>query len=151
MNNTIIGAACAALTLLATFLPMAASGGYFVNITHLGGTCYLLYPLALAGLVLAITGIYRPQVKYLRIWIMLAAGIGLVISGLTVMSGKEHLEFMANSFGSMPFMQEQTAKPQVTAAIGSGGLMSLTGYLGLLAFSFIPVKATVVAKSSAEN
>jgi len=44
MKIKLIGTACAGITLLATFLPMVASGDYFVNITNLGGTCYLVVP-----------------------------------------------------------------------------------------------------------
>ena len=142
MNKSFFCTAFAGLALLATFFPMAAANGYFVNISHIGGTTYLLYALALTGLALSITGIYRPLVMYLRLWISVAAVLGLIITGIAVTNGIGMLEFMSSINNSLSFMQEQQAA-KVSPSIGLGAIMSIAGYFGLLAIQMVPARVAV--------
>ncbi|MBI1912949.1 MAG: hypothetical protein HYS21_13235 [Deltaproteobacteria bacterium] len=125
-------------SLLALFLPVASAGIYFINIGHLGGIIYLLYILAPAALVLSVISLYKPDIRYLKIWLILAAMLGLLITILAVVGGKEQLNYMSQTMNGMSsFFGEQNAAKQVEPGINSGGILAIVGYLGLLITSAI--------------
>jgi len=142
MNRYIMKVGLGVLCLVGGFLPMASAGDYFVNINHIGGLSWLLYPLALVALGLAVTSIYKPDILYLRLWIGMVALAGLVLTALTVSTGTSYVEYMANSFSSFSFLRDGNQSPEkFSAGIGSGGVMAAVGYLCLLLLSLIPLQA----------
>jgi len=141
MNRNIIKVGLGALCLVGGFLPMASGGGFFVSIHHLGGLSWLLYPLALTSLGLAITALYRSDIRYMRLWLGAVTLVGLVLTALTVSTATSQLEYLANMQTSFSFLKEnQEAAAKVSASIGSGGALSGVGYLCLLLLSLVPTR-----------
>lgn len=119
--------------LLALFLPIASAGFYYTNIGHLGGITYLLYILAPVVLALSLIAIYKPEIRYLKIWLITAVLVGFAISIIAVVGGTEQLKYMTQTISGMgSFFGEQNAPQQVEPGIASGGILSLVSYLGLL-------------------
>jgi len=142
MNRNIIKVGLGTLCLVGCFLPMASAGGFFVSIQHIGGLSWLLYPLALIALGLAVISVYKPEIRYLRLWTGIVALSGLLLTALTVSTGTSYVEYMANSFSSFSFLRDNSqAKEKISASIGSGGVMAAIGYLCKLLLSLIPLKA----------
>lgn len=136
ITSVILGVLC----ILGGFLPMAEAGQYFVGIGHIGGLSYLLYPLSLAAIGLVVTAIYKPGVRYLRVWVGLVALLGITLACLSILNGISGLEFMANSMSSLNFLLAGAAGAgKANAAAGTGGLMTAVGYGGLLLLSIMPV------------
>lgn len=145
MNKKVIALVFSVLCLFAVFLPLAQGGdGLYVNVTHIGGLTYLLYLLPLVPGGLSLIAIYKGEIRYMKVWMIVAAVLGLCLSGLAIASGKGQIEYMANAFGNMKAMlkgfpgdgnaiaeQHQTAK----ASVGLGGMLLIIGYLGILLVS----------------
>jgi len=134
------GAAAAAICLFGALMPMASAGAYYVNVSHLGGITYLIYPLALAALSLAVLSTIHTGNRNLVLWLRIVAVTGIVLSAVAVSGAKNHLAYMLASMSRFSSLiasgSGQTAVSQ--ASIGTGGLMSLAGYAGLLVSGFLP-------------
>lgn len=142
MNRNIIRVGMAALCLVGGFLPLATAGACYVNIHHIGGMSWLLYPLALLAVVLGRTSVYKPDLPFLRLWLGVIALSGLVLTALTVSAAISQVEYFANSMGRLSFLSvSREAAAQVSAGIGSGGMMAAVGYLCLLLLNLVPARA----------
>lgn len=146
MNLKFIGVAAGIASLLGAFMPMAAAGNMYVSINHMGGISYLLYPLAIAALAIAVTSIYKPELPHLKTWSILLAVCGLILTALSYSAAKSHVAYVAQMSGSMRSMFDNMNAPvqQVNASIGSGAILQFLGYAGLLASIFLPVRTTAV-------
>lgn len=143
MKLNIINVGLGVLSLVGGFLPMASAGSYFASISHIGGLAWLLYPLSLAAIGLAVTAIYKPDIRHLRLWIGVVTLAGLILTLLTVSAGISTLNYMANSMSSFSFLRDNSATAEkVSASIGSGGVMAVAGYLCLLLLSLNPLKSS---------
>jgi len=142
MKRNIIGVGLAALSLVGSFLPMASAGNYFISISHIGDLAWLLYPLAFTALGLGITSVYKPDLPFLRLWIGVVTLAGLTLTAISVSAGISSLESMANLMSPFSFLREnQEQAEKVSAIIGTGGAMAVTGYLGLLLLNLLPTAA----------
>jgi len=139
MKKNISGMILGVLCILGAFLPMAQADQYFVGIGHIGGLSYLLYPLSLAEAGLVITAIYKPYIRYLRVWIGLAAVLGVILAGLSIQSGMNHLEYIVNSMSRFSMFGDTVGTTNTAARIGTGGLMAVSGYVGFIFVSIMPV------------
>jgi len=138
MKRNVVGVILGVMCVLGGFMPMAEAGQYFVNIGHVGGLSYLMYPVSIAVVGLWITAIYKPDVRYLRVWIALSALTGAVLAGLSISNGMSLLEFMANTMSGFSMVSGSSAPLKVRAGIGTGGLMSVTAFFGQFLMSLIP-------------
>lgn len=172
MNPAFFGLAFALISLIGAFLPIAAAGGLYANIGHLGGVAWLLYVIPALAAALWLVRIYRPQIPYLSVWLLALAIGGSAVGGLTVVSGMNHVNaFVAmqmnfeeerarfrQQFGQVftgsAMVQEQAdtspgkERPAVTARPGLGGVLILIGYLGMLGALVVRRKQTVAAAAA---
>ena len=147
MNLKFIGVSAGVASLLGAFMPQASAGNMFVGISHMGGISYLLYPLAIGALAIAVVSIYKPELAYLKIWTILLAVCGLALTAIVYSAAKSQVAYAAQFSGSMHslFGNAGAATPQATANIGLGCILQLLGYAGLLTSSFLPGKTVATA------
>jgi len=81
------------LALLGTFLPVAFSEDFYINISHLKGLSLLLYVIALTLLVLSVVNIYK-EIKYIKAWFIVASVFGLVILLFSTVAGINTLDYI---------------------------------------------------------
>lgn len=143
MKRNFVGVVLGVMCVLGGFMPMAEAGQYFANIGHVGGLSYLLYPASVAVVGLWITAIYKPDIRYLRLWIALIALTGTVVAGLSISNGMTLLEYMANTMSVFTVFSDNSAPLKVNADIGTGGLMTVTAFIGQFLMSITPTKSAL--------
>ncbi|KAA0894223.1 hypothetical protein [Oryzomonas rubra] len=142
MIKQIIALVFSVMCLFAVFLPLAQGGnGLYVNVTHIGGITYLLYLLPVVPAALSLIAIYKGEIRYTKVWMIVIAVVGLCLSGLAVTSGKGQIEYMANAVGNLNNMFNgfpdggnaiAGQQASVKVSVGLGGILLVIGYLGIL-------------------
>lgn len=151
MKRNIISVGLAALSLLGGFLPLASAGSYYVNIGHIGGVSYLLYPLSFLAAGLGVVTTYKPGLPHVRVWTGVISLAGLILTLLAVSSGMSTLEFMATSMAAFSFPGDGSqGAGRVSATAGAGGMLAIAGYLGLLICSALPVRSAVAQEGGGQ-
>lgn len=146
MNTRIVTLAFSVLCLLGAFMPIARGGALYVDLTHIGGVTFLLYLLPFAAGSLSLISIYKGDIRYMKVWMVVVALAGLALSGIAITAGKSQIDFMSNSFGNMNSMLQGMAggdspvanKETIQSAIGLGGIFLVVGYLGVLVGGLLP-------------
>lgn len=139
-----------AVSLFGAFMPLASLGNFYVNVHHIGGITFLLYVLPVGIIAIGILNIYKSDVKYLKVWLISIAIIGLIIAGVATSSGINHLNYMAQVqtrfariFDFNKDDQKQEKQQAARAELGFGGMLLFIGFGGTIISAFFQKKNAI--------